>query len=90
MKKNISKFLCIFVSVMLGACATVRDVPEVPQIARVPPAEAVQVCPDLTAIKSAGFADVVRKLDEVSTLYYQCQHKHGELVEWVQRGKDHQ
>lgn len=86
MNKYHSILTAIIVLGSLVGCATVRDVPEVPQIARVPPAEAVQVCPDLTAIKSASFSDVVRKLDEVSNLYYQCQHKHGELVQWIDRG----
>lgn len=85
--KNLSKFLLICFSLLLPACATVRDVQEVPQTPRVPPAEAVQSCPDLSELESAGFSDVVRKLDDVSTLYYLCQSKHRELVEWVERGE---
>lgn len=86
---NREKTLAGLLSIIaLTGCASGKLIEPVPQVPRVPPAEAMALCVDLRPLRDASFASVAKKLDEVSGEYYTCQHKHGELVEWIKRGQE--
>lgn len=82
--KTLSIALC---ALLLASCRTVPQKLDVPQVDRVAPAEAMVSCPDLTALQDASFRALAMKLDEVSTLYYQCSSKQDELRQWIERGQ---
>lgn len=65
---------------MLTGCAT----PTPPSEERAPiPANLTVECPALDPLKDATGASVLRKLIEVSRLYYECRSRHKRLVEAV-------
>lgn len=51
---------------------------------RVPPATAMQACPELEALDDASFGAVVRKLGDVASLYRLCEQRRRELQEFIQ------
>lgn len=84
MKTIKETILCLLCVLILASCTTVPEKEPIPQIERTPPAEALQLCPDLKELKDASFESIAKKLDEVSTEYYICSSKQKELKEWIE------
>lgn len=51
------------------------------------PPNLIQACPDLSPLNDGTGAAVLRKIVEVSKLYYECQRRHGALVKAVTKGE---
>lgn len=78
----------IFVLFYLTSCKSFVDVKEVPQLKSKPSSEAMTYCQNLMDLTKKDFESVVLKLDEVSTLYYECQSKQKELKNFILNQKD--
>jgi hypothetical protein len=68
---------------MLLGCQTLTPhLPDVPPI----PANLMQPCQPLTPLTDATGAFLLRKLVEVSSMYYDCSDAHNKLIEANQNG----
>lgn len=73
-------FIVMSVLMMTGCATPIQPLPD-----KLPlPANLTSHCPNLEPLSDGTGASVLRKLIEVSELYYECQRKHKALVEAVE------
>lgn len=80
--------LALLAVVLASGCASRPVKPEavvvIKPAPRVPPATAMQACPELSELDDATFGAVVRKLGDVASLYRLCEQRRKELQEFIQ------
>ena len=88
MNRNFTFLALLFsgVYILSGCRSTGGTIEPIPPQPRIPPAEAMQLCPALDVdLGQAGLADLARALQGVAEQYHECKGRHGQLVDWVER-----